>query len=320
MSEFRPTDPTIFFTRHDPHDPRLGELFRSQSLEKALKLAPGFALCGYPDDEGIVMNGGRPGAALAPVQIRKYFYKMTPGRNWIGNFFDLGDLAVGTNIALPDRHEFAQRSLRELFKVGHRVITFGGGHDYGFADAAAFLDSVDPGEPHRPIVINFDAHLDVRPFDKGFHSGTPFRRLLENYSARFDFVEVGLQPQCNSTFHREYALKYGARLLDLERIHSEGLLKCLTSVLPLELHHHKDQKVWISVDLDAFSSAFAPGCSQSFATGLEPVEFLQSLAWILKNSDVRGMGFYETSPALDLDDRTSKLAATLAYYFLRGSL
>ncbi|MEK7355711.1 MAG: arginase family protein, partial [Bdellovibrionota bacterium] len=63
-------------------------------------------------------------------------------------------------------------------------------------------------------------------------------------------------------------------------------------------------------------SAVAPGCSQSWATGLMPREFFATFELIVTRLDVRALGLYEVSPPLDQDDRTSKLAAQIAHHYI----
>src|SRR5437660_674067 len=57
-------------------DPRFADLilpFSEKNLEKA-----NVVLIGVPTDEGIIRNGGRPGAAQAPDEIRRCLGKLTP--------------------------------------------------------------------------------------------------------------------------------------------------------------------------------------------------------------------------------------------------
>jgi formiminoglutamase len=315
---FQPTAKDLLFTRNDKDDPRLGESVSVQSdFEHLTELdsnaadnAADFFLYGYPDDEGISLNGGRPGAALAPRQIRTYLYKMTPalGFKKIPVIRDLGDLLKDT--PLSERHERGRATARHLARQNKKFISLGGGHDYGYSDSCGFLDAFK----NQAVVINFDAHLDVRPVESSFHSGTPFRRMLSEFAGQVDFIEVGLQPQCNSQVHFEWARQHQATLLTLADL-KEGLLPALQNAL---LGKEK-KKIFISVDIDAFTSSEAPGCSQSWATGLSQRDFFPAFEWLVQNHDVGGLGIYEVSPPLDLDHHTSKLAALIVHRFLFSS-
>ncbi|CAN5528968.1 formimidoylglutamase [soil metagenome] len=326
MNVLEATDVETRFTKNDFSDVRLGDVLQfndsSHSLSQLKSLLSrlpqsGFTLVGYPDDAGIQANGGRIGAKLGPSRIRHFFSRMTPPAfgpaHNIPALLDLGNVPLVKDLAT--RHEFARAIADEVHQHRARAISFGGGHDYGFPDAAAFCRStIDRGE--RPLVINFDAHLDVRPLNNGITSGTPFFRLLEEFP-QIDFLELGLQGQCNSRAHVEWLKSRGGRISFEEERHAAN--ESLTQVLSRETATFKNDRrrvAFLSVDIDAFSSAVAPGASQSWPTGFEPTDFFNCFSWCLKSFDVRGVGIYEVSPPLDLDDRTSRLAALIAHRFV----
>jgi len=307
---FHPTDKSLFFTKNDPDDPRVGELIESCRSLETLSEANGFAVLGYSDDEGIALNGGRIGASEAPDTIRRFLYRMTPPSAANNKAYDLGNLL--TEGSLAERHARALQVMEQLQRKSLRTISFGGGHDYGYPDCAGFVRAhLD----QKPLVINFDAHLDVRPSDKGLNSGTPFYRLLSEFGRNFQFVEVGLQPQCNSLRHRQWALSQGASLFDLNCVENrESLLSILESEPFRQLT--SQTPVYISFDIDGLKSAEAPGCSQSWATGLATSDYLAFFHELKKKCALRGLGIYEVSPPLDTGHITSKTAALIAYHFL----
>jgi formiminoglutamase len=47
-----------------------------------------------------------------------------------------------------------------------------------------------------------------------------------------------------------------------------------------------------------------------------PSDFFPLFDLLIRRLDVRALGIYETSPPLDQDDRTSKLAALIAHRFI----
>lgn len=300
MKDLRPADPGLFFTKNDPEDPRLGERAHPAPSDGD------FHLLGWADDEGIRLNGGRPGAAEAPDRIRKFLYKMTPPAAAAIRLIDWGNLS--SSGPLPQRHLRARELAGEALGKGF-VLSLGGGHDYGFPDAAAFCTRT-LATNERPLVVNFDAHLDVRPADGPPHSGTPFRRLLEEFGDRVDFFEVGLQRHCNSPTHAAWAEQRGARLLWRDSIREQG--GCARA-LARALESFRNRPCWVSLDIDAVSSQAAPGCSQSWETGLSAEETLLSLRFLRAHCRQQGLGVYEVSPPLDQDDRTSKLAALFLY-------
>ncbi len=316
----------LFFSRQDPNDLRLGDVVIQAKVDDLVnsKALRKIAVLGYPDDEGIKLGGGRPGAALAPSRIRNFFYRMTApafldqsdskSHAQSPQVFDIGDLDPKFSNHILDRHAFAQMTALKVLQANARLITLGGGHDYGFPDAAAYCEYAIANQ-QRPLIINYDAHLDVRPTDRGITSGTPFFRLLEKYPD-IDFVELGLQGQCNSSHHLSWARERGALCSFEEERLSEGI--SLAAVLQRFVGESalRRRSAFLSIDIDGFTSAVAPGASQSWPTGFQPQDFFDSLSWCLQRLDVRSIGIYETSPPLDVDDRTSRLAALIAHRFM----
>lgn len=313
----RPLSSELLFSKNDSEDIRLGErifaLPFSETREVALaslqKAQEPFVMVGYPDDEGIRLNGGRPGAALAPQKMREVLYKTTSALPLNRPLIcDLGDLNP-ESLALPERHLWCAPLIEQALSQNKKWIGLGGGHDYGYSEGHGFLQWAQKGKL-RPLVLNFDAHLDVRPYKRLPHSGTPFFRLLEDFRD-FGFYEVGLQPQCNSLHHRQWAEKKGAKLFDLASLSH--------SVTPLL----NDLKSWpvgtpcfVSLDIDVFSQSLAPGASASWPMGLELKDFQKIFDFILETFDVKVFGIYEVSPSLDRDHMTSRLAAQLIHHFL----
>lgn len=362
----------LLFTKNDPQDPRLGEKVKIlnpliyNNLEKNLfsksDLISDFKknnkninsiIFGYPDDEGILLNGGRMGARMAPYWIRRFLYRMTPNQ-LINDFelLDIGDLNID-NFSLSDRHEQGKSIAKFCYQNKPKqcpLISLGGGHDYGYADGAGFLNHFKNSKI-KPLIINFDAHLDVRPVTVHkvtkkpiYNSGTPFFRLIQEFKKSFHFLEVGIQDQCNSPYHKNWLIENQGHILDLETLRHSTIqtltkkseLKNKTknntdsdiqslnnSMEMLKILETKIKKMvpaqtptFLSIDMDVFSSDAAPGCSQSWPQGLTYSEFKPMLMFLKNYLNIQGLGLYETSPALDYDHRTSKLAATIIYQFL----
>jgi formiminoglutamase len=323
---FSAVDSRLFFTRNDPQDSRLGDLARAlpalsdprllgSTLEEERSADERhFVIAGYPDDEGIRINGGRPGAAHAPDAVRKPLYKMTPPLEPAHTahtvIWDAGNLKVAGQ-SLEERHRFVSSFALATLKQGATWIGLGGGHDYGFPDADAYITWAK-SQGHRPLILNFDAHLDVRPVGKGISSGTPFFRMLEKHPD-VDFAEIGIQGHCNSRTHLEWAAARGARMLMQEEIEASGESFTTMVLRTLDDWALRPRSVFLSVDIDGFSSSVAPGCSQSWATGFMPHDFFPCLQVLAARFDVRALGIYEVSPPLDHDDRTAKLAAQIIH-------
>ncbi len=283
------------------------------TIKSLLKDNHAYSILGYPDDEGIFKNGGKIGAALGPDSIRTSLYKMTPVKKMEAlTLKDLGNLSFKDS-SLEERHSFASDKVKSELDNNKTCITFGGGHDYGYVDGAAFLKNSNSS---KPLIVNFDAHFDLRNLDKGISSGTPFFRLIEEFGESFELFEIGIQKQCNSANLFDFANSKE----NIKTLHYDNLYPNHT----FSMNHFEkelpqtDQKrdCYISVDIDGFSSAFAPGCSQSWPTGFDMNSFFKMFDHLIKNFNVKILGIYEVSPPLDHTELTSRLAALITYRFL----
>ncbi len=270
-----------------------------------------FSIFGYPDDEGILNNGGKIGAALGPDAIRTCLYKMTPSKkiNTI-SLKDFGNLSF-KNLNLKERHAYASKKVKNELSNNKTCISFGGGHDYSYADGSAFLKNSNSS---KPCIVNFDAHFDLRNLDKGISSGTPFFRLLKEFENSFNLYEVGIQKQCNSQNLFDFAdSKENIKTLHYDNLYPNHSFNFsyFKNIFP-----KKTKDCYISVDIDGFSSAFAPGCSQSWPTGFDINSFFKMFDYLVLNFNVQLLGIYEVSPPLDHTELTSRLAALITYRFL----
>jgi len=307
MLDFAPPDPNLFFSKNDPEDPRLGELAQRGQDSNEYEVA----LLGYADEEGVRLNGGRPGAALGPSAIRHALYRTTPHPQLeLKTFRDLGDLKP--NGLLSERHEWARQKVLQELQLGRQVLTLGGGNDFAYSDGRAFLDRY---QGQRPLILNIDAHLDVREPKNGFNSGTPFYRLLES-GVDFDFVELGIQGQCNAKAHWNYVVGKKGKIITVEEILESGLSLneyCLDRLGDWLL---RLRPAFLALDIDAFAWPYAAGSSAAWPMGLEPQAFWPLYTTLLKRLQVQVLGIYEVAPPLEAGPGTSKLAAQLAHRFL----
>ena len=167
----------VFYRRHDPNDPRLGEIVRSDPESYA---SADLVIVGCPQDEGVRRNGGRVGAADGPRSIREQFYKLTPF-NFKKRVFDLGDVEMAGT--LEETHDNLTEVIKQILSDNKRAIVIGGGNDISYADGRAMAEIFGVG---AWIGVNVDSHLDVRLAAQR-NSGTPYRQLLDEGHLRPDY-------------------------------------------------------------------------------------------------------------------------------------
>jgi formiminoglutamase len=294
---------SLFDKNPKPKDPRIGEIAKKLGSEELGSLPSGLVICGYPSDEGIILNQGRAGAKEGPLAIRRALYRMAY-RNSKTPIYDIGDFHFSSD--LVTEHQVLQRRL-QMIPDHHLLVSLGGGHDFAYPDGGSFLKRCE-NSSMRPLIINVDAHLDVREFQGVPHSGTPFFRLLEDFS-NFDLIQFGILPQSNSSEHESYCLKKGVQIFYYSERHDLDRLQSLIG---------QDRPCFLSVDIDAFSSAIAPGSSAAQPLGLLWSDFEKLWQVLSSRVSLRHLGLYEVSPPLDRDEQTAKLAASLIYHL--GSL
>lgn len=299
----RPADPALFFTRQDAADPRLGERV---GREAAAYAAAEIVLLGYPEDEGVRRNGGRPGAAQGPTEIRRALYRLAAGTLDAVRLCDVGDTVP--QASLEETHAAHEAAVARLLADGKRVIVLGGGNDVSYPDLRALA-----AQSGDVLAFNVDAHLDVRA-DVPRNSGTPYRQLLEEgvlQPARFH--ELGSQPFCTAAAHVRYLADRGARVVPLEAWRDRGLARVVRRALR---EAQPAPAVFWGFDLDAVNASEAPGVSAPNPLGLSGAELCALAGLAGAEPRTRLMEFSEVNPAFDLDGRTSRLVATAIWHYL----
>lgn len=265
------------------------------------------ALIGLPDDTGVEMNNGRLGARQGPTAFRaalaRYGVAMPldePGEGRAyPRVFDAGDVVIGADI--HETHERISDVAEALVRRGLFPIGIGGGHDLTFALVRGVARAHG-----RMTGVYFDAHLDVRP-EVG--SGMPFRALIEGGFAA-DLCCIGLNPLVTLHEHAEYFRSRGGRI-------ALGPPP-MSSPPPLQHFLSPGRPAFVSLDMDVFDSAHAPGVSAVNPCGLSPREVEPLVRAAGRMEDVHCFDIMELNPEYDIDGRTARLAAHMFLTFLRG--
>ncbi|MEE9466111.1 MAG: formimidoylglutamase [Candidatus Neomarinimicrobiota bacterium] len=298
----------------DPGDPRLKH--RIQQWDGG---AADAVLVGMPFDHGVLLNHGRPGAAEGPTAFRQALMRV--GATYDGNYqvdFDHLQLAdVGDVAVVPEdvatSHDRLTAVVETVLAAGAVAVVIGGGHDATFATVRAL-------QHQWPACggLNVDAHLDMREVVAGrITSGTPYRRILEELHVPGEnLVELGLHGGVNSRQHLEYAAKQRVACHTAGRLNDTGWRK----VCERELDRLAGPVagLFVSIDLDVFPAAHAPGVSAPGLEGPTPAEGRQLANLAGCNPKVRLFELMELNPKFDIDERTARLAASLLAAFLAG--
>lgn len=276
-------------------------------------------LLGFPCDEGVRRNGGRPGAARGPDAIRGFLYRLSTWDAVAGvdlaeaGLLDPGNVRVGSS--LEEAQHRLGAAVAAVLSAGAIPIVLGGGHETTFGHflgyAKAALDVA---------IVNVDAHLDVRPYPTGGHSGSPFRQAME-YAGRplgpGRYVVLGAQRQSVARSHAEFVVRQGGRVHWLPNApRPDWLLSAFTA----EAGRLRADagNILLTVDADAFRQADVPGTSAPSPVGFTGDSWPE-LAYVAgSRPEVRSIDLVEVNPAFDTDGQTARWAALGVRQFLVG--
>jgi len=244
----------------------------------------------------------RRGPAEGPSRIRLAYdgrcYNATTelGADLAGLVSDAGDwLPGGSWEGTREGYRFRAEELL----AGEAVPFFAGG------DHAITIPLVEALEVlEEPVhVVQIDAHPDLYPEfdgDRWSHACVGARILEMEHVA--SLTQIGIRTLNQAQL--EVARRHAGRLTILE---ARDL-----SFRPSDLSHIRDgSPVYLTVDLDAFDPAYAPGVSHPVPGGITPrqaLALIQEAPWRLV-----GMDAVEVNPSLDQGDRTAVLAARLLH-------
>ncbi len=260
-----------------------------------------FGIVGYACEEGVRRNQGRLGAAAGAKSVRERIARMA----WHHDrkiVVDYGDV-----VCVGEGMEAAQAQLSLMVSMmidaGQMPIVLGGGHDlaYGhFSGIRAVTRGTELG------IINLDAHFDLRPVTDRPNSGTPFNQILQENAV--SYLALGIQQQANTTELFAIAEKHGVEYVLAQQCQTDQLPAVIETLDHfLDRHDH----IYLSIDLDGFSSAYAPGVSAPSPYGFSPAFVVAVLNYLLASGKVISVDLAEMNPVFDVDGSTARLAAGL---------
>jgi formiminoglutamase len=266
-------------------------------------------LIGYVCDEGVKRNQGRVGARKGPKSVRNKLGKL-PIHFKNKKIIDFGDV-ICIDDHLEDCQKALSKSIHELIKQNILPIAIGGGHDIAYANFNGIKDALKDLSENKVGIINFDAHFDLRAVETIPNSGTPFNQILtENESVAY--FAIGIQQQSNTKELFEIAEKKNTSYIS--NLECESFSEALKS--KLDAFIEKVDFIYITIDLDGFSSAYAPGVSAPSPLGFAPLFVYQVLAYVFKSKKVISCDIAELNPDFDIDENTASLAAKLIDYMI----
>lgn len=248
-------------------------------------------LIGMPTD---VHSSFLRGPAKAPRLIREALF--SPHGNSASerglelgaeiNLNDCGDLPLTET---PEDDARIRDAVAASVKAGAIPISLGGDHSITFP----IIQAVEAR--HGPVdILHFDAHPDLYDElegDRRSHA-SPFARIMEAGLAS-SLTQVGIRTL--NKHQREQAARFGVAQIEMKDVAA--------------WRPRFENALYISIDLDGFDPAYAPGVSHHEPGGLtvrDVMDVLLSLKVPLLGADV-----VELNPDRDINGVTAVLAAKL---------
>jgi formiminoglutamase len=279
------------------------------TLQTLKKCSNTWIILGYAGDEGVRRNGGRIGARHGPDSIRKSVSNLSVPHPGFA-ITDLGDL-VGSDRLESDQLELSE-VIRDIHLSGNKSVILGGGHELAYAH---FI-GLQKAYPAKKIgIVSVDAHFDNRELmtHVGNTSGTSFYQIKNEYPDTGILV-IGLQPSANTlTLHARAELA-GTETITAMEFASNSEQDVLYRIRSFAQHF---DILYLTICMDVFSTAYAPGVSAPSACGIIPdARFFSIFHEIHRLNKIHAFDIAEVNPELDQDQRTSALAAQLVYHWM----
>lgn len=271
------------------------------------------ALIGFLCDEGVRRNHGRPGAAEAPMAIRRALAPLSVGAfrdsgTPVPFLHDAGDITIDGD-DLEGAQDALGAAVARLLDSHRLVVVLGGGHETAYGSYLGRCVSNRYADK-QAAVLNLDAHFDLRDAPEPT-SGTPFLQMAEHeeIEGRFlDYTVLGISAAANTRALFDTMDRCGGSyLLDTECT-PRHLDRVLTEVDALL---ERAEVVHLSIDMDVLPAAEAPGVSAPASFGVPMETILEVCHTVAASGKLAVVDIVEVLPRLDVDGRTSRAAARL---------
>ncbi|MEE9364054.1 MAG: agmatinase [Cellulophaga sp.] len=230
------------------------------------------------------------GPKLAPPLIRK---ALNCGSL---NLFSENGLSIETTL-IEDKGDFEileyfdiETITRKHLNEDSRILTLGGDHSITFPIIKAFHEVYPTLD-----ILHIDAHADLYHNFEGdpYSHACPFARIMENgFAARL--VQVGIRTL--NTHQAEQAEKFQVEIHQMKNLRLDTIPKF-------------KNPLYISLDMDGFDPAYAPGVSHNEPGGLtsrQVIDIIQNI-----DTEIVGADIVEYNPTKDFQEMTAFLAAKM---------
>ena len=264
------------------------------------------AVVGVPMDLGV---SNRSGARFGPRAVRT-IERIGPYHPTLRGVprsrvraADVGDVPFRSRYSLEQSLEDIEAFYATLKSEGVRPLSVGGDHSITYPILKAL------GRPKPLGLVHIDAHCDTMGAYDGskFHHGGPFRlAVLDGVLDPERTIQIGIRGAANMFW--EFSHAAGMTVIYMEDFMRMGIDAVIAKARAVV----GDQPIYVSVDVDGFDPAFAPGTGTPEVGGLtarEGLALLRGLAGLA----IAGADVVELAPQYDPTSNSNQLAAQLLF-------
>ena len=217
---------------------------------------------------------------------------------------DMGDADI-VHTDTVKSHANIEFAVKCALKSGALPVIIGGDHSVNIPCINAF-------QGEKPFhILQIDAHLDFVDERHGvrFGHGNPMRRAAEkNYVS--GLTQLGIR-NVSSTAKEGYeqARLMGSDIISVRQARQMGMVNVVNRI-------PKDERLYISIDIDAFCPSIAPGTGTPSHGGFLYYEVLEILKNVADRNHIVGADLVEVAPDYDASGSTATLAAQVLLNFL----
>jgi arginase len=274
--------------------------------------------------------GGRdPGSARGPAAFRYYAEREHApcGAAFVWHEMPAGLCATDIPAleAVASVARWSADMTRDVVAEGRTFLAVGGDHSHAIGVWSGAGRGLRRSGPLGLIWI--DAHMDMhtpKTTHTGLIYGMPVAALLGHGAPELTGVAGGvpaLQPHhvClvgARSFEPEepaFARRHGVRVIGMDEVRTRGLAACLAEAKAIVTRGTAGYG--ISLDLDAFDPADAPGVGTPAAEGIAAAAFLREWGALACDPKCAGVEIAEYNPARDDSGKTLRLMGDLVAAF-----
>lgn len=313
---YQKANPDLWQGRIDGEDRALHrwhQVVECVDLNSVKQMDNAIAILGFCSDEGVRRNKGREGAKAAPPYLRKILANLPVHFGTHRRLIDVGDIHI-QGYDLESAQKALAMAVSKIRSLNGFPLIIGGGHEVTYGHFRGLSS-----DNKRIGVINIDAHLDMRPLEEGKgNSGTSFYQLereLSSNGQQLHYMAIGIQDIANTQGLLQYAISKDVLIVKADEIQAKRLdaVKAKIESFAAEI-----DELYLTLDMDVFAAAYAPGVSAVAFQGLIPDHtFYELLTYIFKQPKLVSMDIAELNPRFDIDEHTGRLAASFIFKLLQ---